>query len=69
MVKPPFKYLGNKNIAVTTIAIAARVSHTITDNPLWYAAPFNPTICSVDKLVNNNEPAITPAVKLRPPRK
>ena len=69
MVKPPFKYLGNKNIAVTTIAIAANVSQTITDKPLWYAAPFSPTICSVDKLVSNKEPAITPAVKLLPPRK
>ena len=65
----PFKYLGNKNMAVTTMARAARVSHTITDNPFWYAEPFNPTICSVDKFVSNNEPAITPAVKLRPPKK
>ena len=34
VVKPPFKYLGSKNIAVTTMAIAAKVSQTITDNPL-----------------------------------
>ena len=34
VVSPPFKYLGNKKIAVTTIAIAARVSQAITDKPL-----------------------------------
>ena len=69
VVNPPFKYLGNKKSAVTTIAIAARVSHTITDKPLWYADPFRPTICSVDRLVSKRDPAITPAVKLLPPRK
>ena len=33
VVRPPFKYLGNKYTAVTTIAIAARVSQAITDKP------------------------------------
>ena len=69
VVSPPFKYLGNKNIAVTTIAMAAKVSQTITDKPLSYAEPFSPTICSVERLVNSKDPAITPAVKLLPPKK
>ena len=51
------------------MAIAASVSHAITDKPSVYALPFNPTICSVDKLVSSKEPAITPAVKLLPPKK
>ena len=69
MVRPPFKYLGSKNNAVTTIAIAASVSQAITDSPLSYAEPLRPTNCSVERLVSNNEPAITPAVRLLPPKK
>jgi hypothetical protein len=34
VVRPPFRYRGNKKRAVTTMAIAAKVSQTITDNPL-----------------------------------
>lgn len=56
-------------MAVTTIAIAAKVSQAITNIPSEKAEPFNPTICSVDKFVSNKDPAITPAVKLLPPRK
>src|SRR5680860_341309 len=33
VVRPSFRYLGNKNMAVTTMAMAARVSQAITDNP------------------------------------
>lgn len=50
-----------------TIAIAASVSHAITKIPSLNAAPFKPTICSVDKLVSNNEPAMTTPVRLLPP--
>ena len=33
VVSPPFKYLGNRKTAVTTMAIAANVSQAITDRP------------------------------------
>src|SRR6056297_667157 len=69
VVSPPFKYLGNKSTAVTTMAIAAKVSHAITDNPSLYALPLSPTICSVERFVNKSEPAMTPAVRLLPPKK
>src|SRR5665811_1341138 len=69
VVRPSFRYLGNKNMAVTTMAMAARVSQAITDNPSLYALPFKPTICSVERFVNNKEPAMTPAVRLLPPKK
>jgi hypothetical protein len=64
VVNPTVKYLGNKKNPVTTIANAARVFQTITDNPFAYAEPFKPTICSVDKLVHNKDTAIRPTVKL-----
>ena len=48
---------------------ANRVSHAIANMPSLNAAPFNPTICSVDKLVSKREPAITTPVRLLPPRK
>ena len=56
-------------MAVITIAIAASVYQTITDKPFSYADPFKPTICSVERFVNNNDPAITPADRLLPPKK
>ena len=69
VIKPLFKYRGNKKTAVKTIAIAAKVSQAITKIPSENAAPLSPTICSVDKFVSSKEPAITPAVKLLPPKK
>ena len=56
-------------IIVITMANAAKVSQTITNIPSLNAAPFNPTICSLDKLVNKSDPATTVAVRLRPAKK
>ena len=69
VVIPFFIYLGKNQMAVMTIAIAASVSQAITSIPSEKAWPFKPTICSADKFVNNNEPAIVSAPKLLPPRK
>jgi hypothetical protein len=69
VVSPPLRYRGKRKTAVTTMAIAANVSQAITDNPSLYALPLSPTICSVDRFVKRSDPAITPAVRLLPPRK
>ena len=66
---PAFKNLGKKNKAINTNAITATTSQAITANPSLKAAPFKPTICSVDKLVSKSEPAIIGKVKDRPPKK
>ena len=66
---PPLRYLGNNQIAVTIMAKAANVSHTITNIPSPYAAPLSPTICSVERLVKSKEPAMVTAPRLRPPKK
>ena len=52
-----------------TKAATATTSHAITLIPSLNAEPFKPTICSVERFVNNNEPAITGYVKLLPARK
>ena len=44
-------------------------SYPITDSPPINAFPFIPTNCSVERLVSNNEPAITTPLKLLPPKK
>src|SRR5690625_2193718 len=69
VVSPIDRYLGSKKIAVMTMASAARVSHAMTRIPCSQACPLRPTICSVDKLVRSKEPAMTPAVRLLPPKK
>jgi len=56
-------------VAVTTMAMAARVSQAITRIPSLKAEPFKPTNCSVERFVNNKEAAITGAVRLLPPKK
>ena len=66
---PPFKNLGRKYKAITIKAITATTSQAITLKPSLKAAPFKPTICSVDRFVSSKEPAIIGNVSERPPRK
>ena len=47
----------------------ATTSQAITLSPSLKADPFNPTSCSVERLVNSSDPAITPAPRLRPAKK
>ncbi|SHG45435.1 hypothetical protein SAMN04488116_1282 [Flagellimonas flava] len=60
-------YFGNRTMAVNTMAIAANVSHVITKTPFVKACPVSPTICSVQRLVSNNELAM--ASRLLPQEK
>ena len=69
VVKPILRYLGIKNKAAKTKANAEVTSQAMTIIPFLYDEPFNPTKCSVDRLVSNMEPAITTPVRLLPPRK
>ena len=70
VVNPLAKYLGRKTNAVAIMANAAKASHATPTNALSpKTAPFSPTNCSVDKLVNNNEPATTGHANARPPVK
>ena len=55
-------------MAVAIIEMAARVSQAITRTPWAKDCPFKPTICSADRLVNNKDPAMVIAPKLRPPK-
>ena len=69
MAIPLFKYLGSKTKAVNTMATAAKTSYATIGNPSLKDTPFTPTICSVERFVNNNEPAMIGPVKLLPPKK
>jgi hypothetical protein len=66
---PLFRNLGRKNNAMQTSARTATTSHTMTENPYVKAAPFRPTICSVDRFVSNSDPAMSGHVRLLPARK
>ena len=55
--------------AMATIEITDTTSQTMTQNPLMNASPFKPTICSVERLVNSSEPAMSGKVSDRPARK
>ena len=55
--------------AVPTMANAAVVSQAVTAMVWLNASPLSPIRCSVDKLVSISDPAMTQAVRLRPPRK
>jgi hypothetical protein len=66
---PDRRNLGRKNRAIRTSAITATTSQAITERPSLKAAPFNPTICSVERLVSSREPAMIGKVRERPPRK
>lgn len=69
VVMPAFRKRGRKKSAIITSASTATTSQAITLRPSLKAAPFKPTICSVDKFVRSNEPAMIGKVSLRPPRK
>ena len=70
VVKPLAKYVGKKSNAVAIIAKAASASHAIPTKALSpNTSPFKPTNCSVDKFVNNNDPATTGHAKALPPVK
>ena len=60
---------GRKYRAVPTIARAAVVSHAVTAMVWLKASPLRPMRCSVDRLVSISDPAMTHAVRLRPPKK
>ena len=52
------------------MAKAANASHATPTSALSpKTAPFNPTNCSVERFVNNNDPATTGHAKERPPVK
>jgi hypothetical protein len=68
-VIPPFKNFGRKNRVITIKANTATTSQAMTLNPSLKAAPFKPTICSVDRFVKSKDPAIIGKVSERPPRK
>ena len=70
VVNPLARYRGRKTKAVAIMANAAKASQAIPTKALSpKTAPFNPTSCSVDKLVSNNDPATTGQAKARPPVK
>ena len=65
-------FLGGRSLTAGVIAGSLLLTNLSTEQIVGLngsADPFSPTICSVDKLVSKRDPAITPAVKLRPPRK
>ena len=70
VVKPLARYRGRKTNAVAIIANAASASQAILTRALSpKTAPFNPTNCSVDKLVSNKDPATIGHANARPPVK
>ncbi|MNF86929.1 hypothetical protein D3C84_693800 [compost metagenome] len=66
---PSFKYFGRKNIANSTIVMAAITSQAITIKPVRNDSPFRPTRCSVERFISSIEPPIYIPVMDRPPRK
>ena len=70
VVKPDARYVGRKISAVAIIAKAARASQATPTSALSpKTSPFSPTSCSVDRFVNNSDPATTGQVRARPPVK
>ena len=70
VVKPLARYFGRKINAVAIIANAANASHATPTRALSpKTSPFNPTSCSVDKFVNNREPATMGQLNALPPVK
>ena len=57
------------NHAIATMEMTETPSQTMTQNPSVKAAPFSPTICSVDRFVSSSDPAIRGNVSERPARK
>ena len=70
VVNPLAKYRGRKISAVAIIANAARASQATPTRTLSpKTSPLRPTSCSVDRFVNNNDPATTGQLNARPPVK
>ena len=69
-MKPLAKYVGRNNRAVAIIAKAASASHAIPTRALSpKTSPFNPTNCSVERFVNNKDPATIGHASALPPVK